>query len=258
MENRKLWIIGDSFAGGYSNAWIFKLCEQFIGEHYYISSRGSRDTQTIFDIFLHKLYKIQPNDIVILFLPTLSRFRLPLETPYIDVEWSSNLPFDRISSVNINSMIGNSAYASIAKDIPPIGDEELHKKQLTLEWPLNHINPSIFEPNPINKEPNFANISHMINTSKAFVDNWNRILKSVQSYVPFKLLCYSWTDEYHSDCVIGRSQITSNLGFWESWNNVWEKTNGEQGRKDDFHWSTKMHESFANYVIQTNSEYFNK
>ena len=85
--------------------------------------------KTIFDIFLHKLYKIQPNDIVILFLPTLSRFRLPLETPYIDLEWSSDLPSYRESSVNINSMIGNSAYASIAKDIPPIGNEELHKKR---------------------------------------------------------------------------------------------------------------------------------
>ena len=91
MENRKLWIIGDSFTGTHPKTWTFKICEQFIGEHYYVSSQGSRDIQTIFDIFLHKLHKIQPNDIVILFLPTLSRFRLPLETPYIDVEWSDDL-----------------------------------------------------------------------------------------------------------------------------------------------------------------------
>lgn len=258
MENRNLWIIGDSFTGSYPNAWTFKICEQFIGEHFYVSSRGSRDIQTIFDIFLHKLHKIQPNDIVILFLPTLSRFRLPLETPYIDLEWSSQLPADRISSVNINSMIGNQAYISISKDISPIEDEELHKKQFTLEWPLNHLNPKIFEPNPPNKEPNFANISQMINTSNTFVDNWNRILKSVQSYVPFKLLCYSWTDEYHSDYVVGKSEISFNLGFWESLHDLWKETNGEQGRKDDAHWSPKMHESFANYIIQTNPEYFNQ
>ena len=54
MENRKIWIIGDSFTGSYPNAWIFKVCEQFIGEDYYVSSKGSRDTQTIIDIFLRK------------------------------------------------------------------------------------------------------------------------------------------------------------------------------------------------------------
>lgn len=258
MEKRKLWIIGDSFTGTYPNAWTFTICKKFIGEHYYVSSRGSRDIQTIFDIFLHKLHKIQPNDIVILFLPTLSRFRLPLETPYIDVEWSDDLSPNKISDLNMNSMIGNSAYTSIAKDIPSIGDEEWHKKQFTLEWPLNYINPKIFEPNPIDEEPNFGNISQMINASKASVNNWNRILKSVQSYVPFKLLCYSWTDEYHSDCVIGRSEITSNLGFWESLNDIWKETNGEHGIQGDHHWSTRMHESFADYIIQTNSEYFNK
>jgi len=257
MKNRKLWIIGDSFTGTSPNSWTFKICEQFIGEHYYVSSRGSRDIQTIFDIFLHKLCKIQPNDIVILFLPTLSRFRLPLETPYIDVEWTDDLD-NKITDINMNSMIGNMAYVSISNDVPSIGEEELHKKQLTLEWPLNHINPNMFEPTPPDTEPNFASISQMINTSNAFVDNWNRILKSVQSYVPFKLLYYSWTDEYHSDCVVGKSEIISNLGFWESLDDAWKETSGKQGVKDDFHWSPKMHESFANYIIQTNSEYFNK
>jgi hypothetical protein len=257
MENRKLWIIGDSFTGSTPTSWILKVCEQFIGEHYYVSSRGSRDIQTIFDIFLHKLHKIQPNDIVILFLPTLSRFRLPLETPYIDVEWTDDLE-NKITDINMNSMIGNMAYVSISNDTPSIEEEETYKKQLTLAWPLNYINPNMFEPTPIDTEPNFASISQMINTSNAFVDNWNRILKSVQSYVPFKLLYYSWTDEYNSDCVVGKSEITSNLGFWEKLDDVWKETNGEQGIKDDFHWSPKMHELFANYIIQTNSEYFNK
>jgi hypothetical protein len=256
MENRKLWIIGDSFTGTGPNSWVFKVCEQFIGERYYVSSRGSRDIQTIFDIFLHKLHKIEPNDIVILFLPTLSRFRLPLETPYIDVEWTDDL-LNKISDLNMNSMIGNQAYTSMVRAIPPIGEEELHRKQITLEWPLNTINANIFDANPIDTEPSFANISYMINNSKAVVDNWDRILKSVQSYVPFKLVCYSWTDEYHSDCVIGKSEITSNLGFWETLQNVWKETHSEYGVKDDHHWSNKMHEAFANYIIRTYPEYFN-
>jgi hypothetical protein len=253
MENRKLWIIGDSFTGGGPNAWISKICKQFIGEHYYVSSRGSRDIQTIFDIFLQKLHKIQSNDIVILMLPTLSRFRLPLETPYVDVEWSDDLSANKISNLNMNSMIGGAAYTSITKDRSLMADEEWR-----LESPLDYINPKIFQPNAPDKEPNFANISQMINTSKAFVDNWNCILKSVQSYVPFKLLYYSWTDEYGAGCVIGKNEITYNLGFWESLNDVWKETNGELGVQGDHHWSTRMHESFADYIIQTNSEYFNQ
>jgi hypothetical protein len=58
--------------------------------------------------------------------------------------------------------------------------------------------------------------------------------------------------------VVGKSEITSNLGFWESLGDMWKETNGEQGVKADFHWSPKMHESFANYIIQRNSEYFNQ
>lgn len=254
MENRKLWIIGDSFTGAAPNSWTFKICEKFIDGHYYVSSRGSRDIQTIFDIFLHKLHKIQPNDIVILFLPTLSRFRLPLSTPYKDLEWSNNIPLDRNSSSNMNSMIGNNPYQWMAEDM----SGNIDKSEFTLESPLNYINPKIFKANPPDEEPNFANISYMINNSKASIDNWNRILKSVQMYVPFKLLYYSWTNEYGSECVIGKNEITSNLGYWETINDLWKKTNGEYGKKGDEHWSTKTHESFANYIIKTNAEYFNQ
>jgi len=257
-DDSKLWIIGDSFTGmgAYHNSWQYLLYEKFKGKHIYISSRGSRDIQTIFDIFLQNLYKINPNDFVILMFPTLTRFRLPLEHPFIDVEWSSDLSRDKEYGVHMNSFIGNSAYVSQASDIPSIGEEEFHKKQFTLEWPLNHFNPNIFEPNSSDKEQNFANIMQMINSSKAFANNWNSTLKSIQSYVPFKLLYYSWANELDSSIVNTRNVIKNKLDMWYTLHDEYTKTNGKFGKKNDVHWSKDMNIKFAEHIIKSYSEYF--
>ena len=103
-----------------------------------------------------------------------------------------------------------------------------------------------------------SNLFRIVNASKASTNNFSEIIESLTSFVQFPLIVFSWTDEYHSKSVIGRSEITSILGFWESLNDEWQKTNGENGKRGDFHWSTRMHESFANYIIETNPEYFNK
>ena len=242
MENRKIWIIGDSFTGSYPNSWIFKLCEQFNGGQYYVSSKGSRDTQTIIDIFLRKLSLITPNDFVILFLPTSERVRLPLLNPTMDVEHSNKCVKSIDKEKYLDYFVGsNSSRPTNAST--------------KLEPPLTELNKSLLDSQNYHLN---LNLFKIVNTSKASINNFSEIIKSVQSYVPFKLLCYSWTDEYHSDCVVGKNEISSNLGFWESLHDLWKETNGEQGRKDDDHWSSKMHESFANYIIQTNPEYFNK
>jgi hypothetical protein len=242
MENKKIWIIGDSFTGSYPNAWIFKVCEQFIGEEYYVSSKGSRDTQTIIDIFLRKLSFINSNDFVILFLPTSERVRLPLLNPIMDVEHSNKCVKSIDKEKHLDYFVGSNSY------IPTNASTKL-------EPPLTELNKSLLDSQNYHLN---LNLFKIVNTSKASINNFSEIIKSLQSYVPFKLLCYSWTDEYHSDCVIGKSEITSNLGFWETWNDVWQETHGEYGIEGDHHFSLKMHESFANYIIQTNSEYFNQ
>ena len=257
-DDSKLWIIGDSFTGmnAYDNSWQYLIYQQFKGKHIYVSSRGSRDIQTIFDIFLENLYKIKPNDFVILMFPTLTRFRLPLEHPYIDVEWSNDLVADKKYGIHMNSFIGDSAYVSHFPDNPHIDKEESHKKQSTLEWPLNDINPNMFKPNPTDKEPNFGNISQMINASKVFANNWNSILKSVQSYVPFNLVYYSWANELDASIVNTRNVIINELGIWETLRDEYIKTNGEFGIKNDRHWSKDMNIKFAEHIIKSYSEYF--
>jgi hypothetical protein len=93
--DRKLWIIGDSFTmidtERYGkNSWPSILSNAFNGKEWYVSSMSSRDIETVFDIFLENLYKINSDDFVILMLPTLTRFRLPLANPYVNVT-SSNI-----------------------------------------------------------------------------------------------------------------------------------------------------------------------
>jgi hypothetical protein len=105
--DRKIWIIGDSFTmiddSRYGkNSWPKVCIDHFKGDDCYVSSMGSRDIETVFDIFLENLYKIKQDDFVILMLPTLIRFRLPLANPYINVIYSNiNHEF-----YNTNSMIG--------------------------------------------------------------------------------------------------------------------------------------------------------
>jgi hypothetical protein len=257
-NDSKLWIIGDSFTGmgAEQYSWQYLLYKNFIGKHIYVSSKGSRDVQTIFDIFLQNLYKITPNDFVILLFPTLTRFRLPLENPQIDVEWSSDLGKDKEYGVNMNSFIGNSAYSSNVSSTPPQGQEEFHKQQFTLEWPLNHIPAHIFQPNPTDMEPNFANIMQLINSSNAYINNWNTILKSINTFVSFKLLYYSWANELDSSVVNTKSVVTNQLGMWETLHNEYEKTNGESGKKNDVHWSMDMNIKFAENIINSYPQYF--
>jgi hypothetical protein len=240
---------------GFDKSWQYQLYSNFIGKHMYISSRGSRDIQTIFDIFLRNLHKIKPNDFVILIFPTLSRFRLPLKTPYIDVEWSDNMELDKKDGTNTNVFIGHSGY-NVIRDIPPIGEEELHKQQFELEFPLNMIEGSVFQPNDPSKEPNFANINQMINCSNGMVNNWNSILKSIQSYVPFNVTYYSWTNELDSSFVNTKDVITKECGMWHTLHDEFTDTNGQTGVYFDVHWSNKMNEAFFKNIIKSYPQYF--
>jgi hypothetical protein len=251
--DKKLWIIGDSFTmidtGRYGqNSWPELCINNFKGDNHYLSSVASRDIQTIFDIFLENLYRINTDDFVILMLPALTRFRLPLANAFVNVS-KSNIHH---KSYNTNSMISGVQYAAQMKESDVVG-----KDRYMLEWPLSEIDPMVFQPNEDMRYPNLANIMQMVNSSKVFSDNWNSILKSVQSYVPFKLLYYSWENELDSSIVNTKDVITNQLGIWETLQNVWENTNGNVGDKRDGHWSEDMNIKFAEHIIKSYPEYFN-
>jgi hypothetical protein len=256
--DRKLWIIGDSFtmvdAGRYGeNSWPKILCKSFKGKDYYVSSMGSRDIETIFDIFLENLYRINSDDFVILMLPTLTRFRLPLANGQATATYCSDLD----KNYPYNYMIGGINYTAQVNNSPNAPNKEEHKKSYMLEWPLNEIDPMAFRPNENVKEsPTIGNIMQMINSSKAFANNWNSKLKSIQSYIPFKLLYYSWENELDSSIVNTKNLITNQLGIWETLEDIYHNTNGEKGNKGDAHWSEDMNIKFAEHIIKSYPQHF--
>jgi hypothetical protein len=254
----KLWIIGDSFTmvdtNRYGeNSWPQICSKAFRGGNYYVSSMGSRDIQTVFDIFLENLHKIEPNDFVILMFPTLTRFRLPLANPYVDCVYTNDItPEGHPIQTNFNSMIGDTMYTSI---IDTITSDNLTNEK-ALEWPLNQIDPKIFLSNGDARYPNLADIMHLINSSKVMTNNWNSILKSIKLYAKFKLLCYSWTNELDPLVVNTKDVITDKLGIWETLKGVWNKTDGKMGDKSDLHWSEDMNIRFAEDIIKSYPQYF--
>jgi len=238
----KLWIIGDSFTGCSSDgksAWVEIIAEKFKG-NYYVSSKGSRDYQTVVDIFLRNLKNIKKDDLVILTIPTLERTRLPLKTPDTDVEYSNEFTTYNTKKNIINYFIGPHNYQNI--------------KEKQLEEPLTNLVDDFFN----NKSFGLTDkLWTIVNTSNANIKNVSEILDSIKSFVPFQLYIWSWADELNAEFIENRKIITEKIGFWESDHILWQKTNGEFGKKDDFHFSPKMHKAFADYVIVKFPQFFN-
>ena len=235
----KLWIIGDSFTGYDNGYWTEILSSKFKG-NFYISSKGSRDYQTILDIFFRNLKDIQKDDLVILTIPTLERTRLPLKTPNIDVEYSNEYTTFNTKKDILDYFIGPPNYQKV--------------KEKELEEPLTNLPDEFFN----NKNLGLTDkLWSIVNTSASNVKNVSEILESVKAFVPFQLYIWSWTDELNEKVIENRKKITKEIGFWESQHILWKNTNGEYGKKDDFHFSLKMHQSFADYLIVKFPQFFN-
>jgi len=242
---KKLWIIGDSFTGGGDpnlgndswQSWVQQLCHNFNGEKYYVSSRGSRDFQTILDIFLKNLKNISNDDFVILVLPALNRTRLPLKTPIIDIEYTDS-QYDDIDD-RLDYFVGTNSYRKDRTDY-------------TLEEPLTGMEGAIESLQ--NGRSN--DIWVVTNNSNASIKNYLKILESLKKYLPFEIFVWSWLDEVDSDLVVTKSEIVKQIGVWETSHAVYLETDGKDGTLHDLHFSKRMHTLFTNYIISKFPKHF--
>lgn len=230
----KLWIIGDSFTGLAScgnPSWPEIVSNKFNGGKYYVSSRASRDFQTILDIFLRNLKSIEKDDFVILVVPFLGRTRLPLQTAAYDTQYSNF-----VNKFNtFDYFIGTQSYTN---------DSEEYK----LESPLTYC-----EQNKINKD---TEIWSIVNSSESSKKNWIEILKSLKEYLPFEIFIWSWENEIESDIIVSKKEIEAEIGFWHTYKDLYNETNGAEGSSFDMHFSSKMHQAFANYIINKFPQFF--
>jgi hypothetical protein len=258
-SDSKLWIIGDSFTATRhgDDSWPILLNKSFVSDKIYVSSDGSRDIQTIIDIFLKNLHKIKENDFVILMLPTTVRFRLPLENQNIDNAYGGN------NEDNYKSLfIGNGRYTSFKQlEMMKNDSHDIFEKykNTKIEYPLSEIDPDLFHIAAKKwNSHSFSSILATINSSKASITNYNQILNSFKNYFPFKIELYSWIDELDETIVQTKKIITNKCGLWHTdWEDFIE-TNGKSGNNGDSHWSKKMDKTFANMVIKENPKYFNQ
>jgi hypothetical protein len=248
----KLWIIGDSFTGGSmdrQSSWPEITIKKFKGKKHYVSSKGSRDVQTVIDIFLRNLKDIKPEDMVILFLPTTVRHRLPRIKPIVDVESSDSLETLEQKKRHLE-FFSHLKFSDSGKSV--------------LEYPLGLIDETKWDmhsPSQIKSgEINFtyADVLILIAGSDAMKNNLNEILFSFKNYFPFELALFSWTDEYDENNVIGKKQITEIIGYWHTLRDLYKETNGEEGDERDVHFSPKMHKAFADYLIVKFPQFFNQ
>ena len=236
MDN-KLWIFGDSFANSGNIKenqihWTNIVCDKFKGREYQVSSKGSRDFQTILDIFLRNLKNISKDDFVILIIPSLGRVRLPLQTPTLDVEITNR---ENVWECNVDYFMGQSSYRNG------------HPK-CELESPLTDIDEYIL----MDK----IKVSSIINASNASKNNYLEIIESLKSYLPFEMFVWTWDNQIESELVLNRNQITDIIGYWHTLDNVHKETNGMSGNCGDAHFSPKMHNAFADYLINKFPQYF--
>lgn len=236
---RKLWVIGDSFTGVRKDYWIPHILKYFDGNTHYVSSAGSRDMQTVLDIFLRNLHRIDKDDLVILCIPTIQRVRLPRKKPIEDVELSNELLLAKDKEEYKDYFIGlfnyqeNVELKELEEPLTGITSEQLHDKN-------SEFNPKM---------------TYIVNMSNANKLNFEEIIKSLKIYLPFKLYTFSWSNDFNNEIIECRNLLSSKFN-WETLHDEYCKTNGQSGSRDDGHWSKNTHFEFTKYIISKYPEYF--
>lgn len=266
MEKVKsdLWIIGDSFTERDSNKnyWVDILMESFLGENIFINSCPGRDVQTIMDLFYKNLHNIKDESLVIIFLPSICRLRYPKSKKYFKTFVESGIHKEINDNIrhNFDELFIHFPYTDYE-------NKKLHEQ---LNFPFNTLDYSKLDGSLINYEYNNQrerlgevnnNISQidfakLLLANEAISKNWSDIFYSLKKAFKFKILFYSWTDEYDTESVFTKKVLTNLIGYWHTLHDEHRETNGKSGIWADEHFSLKMHKSFADFIIKMNSSYF--
>jgi hypothetical protein len=231
----RLFVIGDSFTlqTGYAHKnyneetdyWPKIVKKKLDFDFLFIDGAPSRDCQTIIDQWIKVLPNIN-NDInndnqLIICLPYFNRTRLPI----IEKEWTNSVD----DLINIKSQF--------------MGTHSYNRKVHNLEIWGNFYDSDFFK--------NRLEIQELINCSYASIINFYEIIDSLLYLTKSKTIIFSWDYlEHKNPHIIDKKILINEIGFWESIDDIYKKTNGEDGILGDLHWSIKMNRSFAEYITK--------
>jgi len=222
MKNNTIITLGDSFTFGSINhlksdcdstIWPNLLANHYKKTHkLFNNSMPGRDVQTIIDNWIKLLPQLKENDILIVGLPTLQRWRKPM-----DVNNWKTIQVDDLSLTN--------------------------RFQLPEHvWSEGELSPKT----SFNELDNYI---RFLNEHESFVYNFNEIIKILVVLTRCKSYVWSWSDWLDVDILTENiSEIKNNIG-WETSHDEYIKTNGKCGANDDLHFSSNMHHKFAKYII---------
>lgn len=221
-------ILGDSFSNNTCNkneinkdiAWFIELKKYLNDRNFLNISRGSKDFQSIIDEWIKLIPLLDENDILIIWFPHLSRFRIPLiEENYISNKFKKEKIIDRF--------IGYSNEYNLTKK-----DTEIYDIGYDREYFRNSLKDQL-----------------LINKSNANKLNFLEVIESLHKITLAKTYLFTWDIlKFHSDVLYDKKIIQSKIGIWETKHDYFLQTNGKYGITNDDHFSYKTHLAFFEYL----------
>ena len=231
-----LHVIGDSFAGPceYINGinidtdyWVNILSQNMNNIKKNVNYAPSRDFQTVLDEWIKLLPYISGTDYLVIIFPTMVRSRLPLDS----IDWLeyTYINDDKINYNRTSRFIGTKSFNPNAHTL------EFWGKDYTYEHYLNKLE-----------------YQQIINASEASKYSYLDIIDSLIKMTKCKVYMCTWDTFEYSELykfeIEDKIKLEHNLKYWETFNDVYTKTNGNSGKKEDDHWSFQMNRSVGNYI----------
>lgn len=230
--NNRIVVIGDSFATRFQNKitldgkdifWVDELSIHFPNYEVICDGQGGIDTQTIIDNWIKVTPNLTKDDLVILFLPHMSRTRVSLEkSAYFEVK-SKN------EDIKItNRFVSPGCYFNQPLEIWD-GEGKCSREFL------------------------FARLGFqsLIMASKAMLDNICEVMSSIIKLSKNRVYIFSWD---HINCVdsfiFDKQILEKELGIWETLDDVYKNTSGSCGAINDHHWSSRTNKLFGEFLIK--------
>lgn len=200
--------------------WVDVISKNFPNHVVFTDGVPSRNYQSIIDNWIKILPKIKPEDFLVICLPFIGRTRLPLKSAQGMYDNSGEFYY-------LDRFIGTKSYNKTYHEL------EFWGNTFDMEYFVNLLSPQ-----------------EIINNSDSSYNNFIEIISSLKKLTICKNYIFSWDSmKIKSEDIEDREDITNSIGYWESFDDLWKKTNGQDGLSGDLHWSFQYNKQIGEYIL---------